>query len=612
MWIGLRVGVGMSLERDANDAVFNFDQGSYSAFADVSTDVYRITPRLNTDSQWMWWAFRSSMFSGKTPHFLVSKAGRTFGDPGASEKVAFWGTDPLGDTWTAFDNQTVGASDIEFYNNTAFPAGTIYIASMPLYTYARSQARYAEWVADARSTALTIGTDTARDNGDGRTAPALSFMGLTVTNASGYTKNNLIVTARNHACETPGGYALEGFMTWLLGGSVEAEFLLDWFNVHIYPCLNPQGIWGGWSYRGPEIPTTQHNDTTAGWDDLDAMIASMNTVSGGDIEVGIDFHSGKTTGTSMAYVYNVAEALHVAFRDAYKVYDASFVLTADTTAVMLSKYWSDNFSAALSLNLEQCDASVRTITQHKTSGQYTGRTLAAMQAAGRFTNGAGVGSRDFNGTTNRIDWDNVFNTAGSAITVSAWIYADALSHNSYILATHVSGNTGPATVVLATTSGSIALNRVGSTLLAKGTAAGTFGTGGWKHILVTHDGVMTTHASVHIYIDNVEPLYDAGAANGAGETAATGKWSLGGRINDDARNLDGKLAQVGVWNRVVNSTERDNLAAGYAPSLISSGLQFYFKGNTNDLHESVANVLGTADGTTQITGVGNGPTVYYP
>lgn len=589
---------------------FQFDQGSYSTFAEVSADVYRISPRLNTDSQWMWWALRSGKFAGKTPHFLVAKTGRNFGDPGATEQVAFWGTDPLGDTWTAFDNQTVGASDIEFYNNSAFPVGTIYIASMPLYQYARSQARYNEWVANAKSTAITLGTDTARDNGDGRTAPALTLMGLTVTNASGFTKNNLIVTARNHACETPGGFALEGFMAWLLGGSVEAEFLLDWFNVHVYPCLNPQGVWGGWSYRAPEIPTTQHNDTTAGFDDLTAFIASMNTLTSGDIEVGIDFHSGKTTGTSMAYVYNVAEALHVAFRDAYRVYDASFGLTADTTAGLLTKYWTDNFSAALSLNVEQCDASVRTITQHKTSGQYTGRTLAAMQAAGRFTNGAGVGSRDMSGTTDRIDWANVFNTAGSAITISAWVYADALDHNSYVLCVHNSANTAFGTIALITTAGSVALNRNGTTALQKGTAAGTFTTGGWRHILITHDGVMTTHSSVHIYINGAEPSYDAGAANGVSETAATGSWSLGGRIYDDGRNLNGKLAQVGVWNTVLTAGNIASLAAGHAPETISSGLQFYFKGNTSSLAASPGGT-GTADGTTSVTGVGNGPTIYY-
>jgi len=349
---------------------------------------YRITPRLNTDGEWMWWAFRDAEWGGATPHFLIAKANRTYSPIGASEKVAFWATSMDNDDWAAFDNQTVGATDIEVYNDSPFPNGIIYIASMPLYPFSRSQRMYYQWVnQDARIAPITIGQDTDRDNGDGRNVPALPFLGFSITNASGYTKNNMLVTARNHPCETPGGFALEGFMTWLLGESAEAELLLDWFNIYVYPCINPQGVFGGWSYRAPEIPTTQHNNTSAGFDDMTAFIASMNTSTSGSIEVGIDFHSSKSAGTSIAYVYNAAEALHVAFRDAYKVFDASFALIADTTATLLTKYWSDTFSARLSLNIEQCDASVRTIAQHKLSGQYTGRALAAMLAASEFTNG---------------------------------------------------------------------------------------------------------------------------------------------------------------------------------------------------------------------------------
>jgi phage terminase small subunit len=42
----------------------------------------------------------------------------------------------------------------------------------------------------------------------------------------------------------------------------------------------------------------------------------------------------------------------------------------------------------------------------------------------------------------------------------------------------------------------------------------------------------------------------------------------------------------------------------------ASGLQFYFKGNTASL-EATPGGTGTADGTTQLTGVGTGPAIIY-
>jgi len=100
--------------------------------------------------------------------------------------------------------------------------------------------------------------------------------------------------------------------------------------------------------------------------------------------------------------------------------------------------------------------------------------------------------------------------------------------------------------------------------------------------------------------------------NGATEDAHAGKFCMGGRTYDDARNFNGKIAQVGVWNRVLTAGEIANLAAGYAPDLAAaSGLQFYFKGNTSSLVAVPPTSTGTADGTTSVTGVGNGPSIVY-
>ena len=79
---------------------------------------------------------------------------------------------------------------------------------------------------------------------------------------------------------------------------------------------------------------------------------------------------------------------------------------------------------------------------------------------------------------------------------------------------------------------------------------------------------------------------------------------------DDTRNLPGRIAQVGVWNSVLDSTKIAALAAGDSPFKYRTNLLWYFRGNSG-LLAYPNGTTGTADGTTQLTGVGNGPTITY-
>jgi hypothetical protein len=594
---------------------WRFDTGNMGSVSEEAGKI-RFTPRLlsPTGTAWGWLAVRSDQLGGKTPHFLAAHTNKylTF----SGEMFGVWARELDTDNWYVFDNVSRGASDFEIYNNGPFPNGPIYIAANQPYPFSRSERLTREWLKDTRSSKLTIGQDTRRSSGDGATVPALPYLGLKITNGGANTKNKCILVSGQHPRETCGRFALEGAVNWLLAGSAEAEFLLDWFDFYVYPCVNPTGVFAGYPSGNPEIQT-QHNDVTAGFDDLDAFTASMTTETSGDIEVGVDFHGYMGSGiTARGIWYSTAAAIAAAFEAAYLTYDATYTEEQDTTAALLSRWWETDLSAALSVNLENGMTATRTIANFKTSGENTLKTVTKLHAQGQFTNGPGVGSRDFNGTTDRIDWSNVFNTAGSAITISAWIYLDTLPGaglSEYIFCTHRSGDAAFATAFGPfSNTGALTFFRSGTTLLVQTSAASVISTGSWIHVLVTHDGVMTTFSSCEIFVNGTETAYNTGSqTNGASEYAATGRWSVGGRYYDDARNVDGKIAQLGVWNRVLNSTEIANLAAGYAPDLAAaSDLQFYFKGNTSSLVASPGGT-GTADGTTSSTGVGNGPAIIY-
>lgn len=609
------LGSGSSL----SPTTYLFDQGSYSTFAETTSGsgTYRITPHKHCNNQWCWFALRSGQFSGKIPHFVVASADR-FSEPAANENLAFWSTSLDTDSWTPFDNQTIGATDIEFYNNAPFPGGMIYVSHAPMYPWSRTARKVTEWsAADARivdtpsTTSFVISNATARNNGDGRIAPALPFYGFVLTNPSGYTKNNMVMLAGSHPSEGQGNFQLEGAMAWLLGGSAEAEFLLDWFNIFVYPSTNPQGRWGGYFRSQPQDTTKDHNRY---WDvdTLECIHAFRDAIAAdtsGSIELGFDFHGSISSYRTYGMHTDNTTALVVAYRAKMQALLATYTDQLSNITESCKSYL-ESLGAKFTNGQEGGMNTDQSPATWKLAGQYAMRSIAAMHADGQWTNGPGVGSRDFSGTTDRIDWANVANPAGSPITISMWVNVDTRKAYQYFLMLHNAAETSGISLSMPDANGTLQLLRTGSTLLYRYSAQGVVTTGTWMHLLATHDGVFTTFSSIHLYKNGAEVSYVGGSGqNGSGEAAITGRWSIGGRLSDDTRNVDGKFAQVRVFNRVLTPAEIALEAAGQVTT--TSGLVFWFKGNTDSL-AAVPGGDGTADGTSEITGVGNGPSIIYP
>jgi Concanavalin A-like lectin/glucanases superfamily len=80
-------------------------------------------------------------------------------------------------------------------------------------------------------------------------------------------------------------------------------------------------------------------------------------------------------------------------------------------------------------------------------------------------------------------------------------------------------------------------------------------------VAVTWDG--TTNASnIHIYINGVPA--DGTATNGSGTplSDATTPFTIGNRPVDEARNFDGSIYGVRVYNRMLSSQEIQSLVNG--------------------------------------------------
>ena len=348
-------------ERTEPYVYWNMDEGSATSSGylrvAIDTDI-RLVPWKTWNSQWAWYAVKSNGLSGLTPTFLIAKADHY--NMVAGERLCCWAQAADTDTWNDFDNVTIGATDLEFDNDDPFPAGLIYVAHLPMYPFSRVQRKMNEWVQSqwvgetASTTDYIIDTATPRANGDGRTAPALPFYGFHITGDRVGNKNKCILSGGNHPSETPGLYQIEAAVDYLLGASAEAEVLRDWFDFYVYPCLNPQGVWGGYFRSSPQTPTQDNNRlwaTTGTNEAVDAFKTAMAADTGGTIDVGFDYHSEMTaadihgsvetgdTGGNYGYFNTEMQAL-----------DADYNLQQSSITTSLRYLWRGTYSASLAIS----------------------------------------------------------------------------------------------------------------------------------------------------------------------------------------------------------------------------------------------------------------------
>ena len=218
-------------------------------------------------------------------------------------------------------------------------------------------------------------------------------------------------------------------------------------------------------------------------------------------------------------------------------------------------------------------------------------------------------ARDFNGSTDRLDWSNIANLQGVAWSVAGWIRPDAVSHSSWIWATligannnfHCVFNLAPTGQLSVTVMGTAQSYRVGKTVLA---------TNAWSHVLATvAAGAITDATKMHLYLNGSEDTPYCDTVAGSNENVGTGLWCVGGRYYDDTRNFDGRIAELAVWNRVLDAHEIASLAAGFSPFCFPNGLLFAptLLGYAAEV-DLMSGTNATHDGTT----VAEHPRIIYP
>jgi len=208
-------------------------------------------------------------------------------------------------------------------------------------------------------------------------------------------------------------------------------------------------------------------------------------------------------------------------------------------------------------------------------------------------------ARNFNGSTDRIDWAAITDLTASPVTISFWMNYDyGLGASEYAFIVHPSGDGGTGMMMFFDSAVGIYFQRSGVTSLYKKVISETnLCLGAWHNITVTHDGTHNDYTTIHTYLDGTEITNGADGQNGATETSITGSWSVGGRIYDDARNFQGDLGEVAVWSRVIDSGEITAVGAGYSPTNYPTDLEFYCNLEGTNYTDAITSTVGVADGT---------------
>lgn len=214
-------------------------------------------------------------------------------------------------------------------------------------------------------------------------------------------------------------------------------------------------------------------------------------------------------------------------------------------------------------------------------------------------------ARQGNGTTDRIDYTNPGTIGGGTpCTIAMWIKPDTLDSREYFFSARDSG--GDLTMLFE----HFGSNQMQfATAQSGGIMTGSFSdvaltTGTWQHILVTWNSVNSS--GIAIYRNGTNVTGGGVTDNGVGP-ASNGTFSLFGRISDDARNFDGGMAWVGVWNRVLAAHEITALANRFHPRCFRRGLIFGPELIRNP-YDPISGQAGTLDGTTVV----DSPPIIFP
>ncbi len=265
-----------------------------------------------------------------------------------------------GINWQRFDNGAISYTTYyTFSNNSPFSGTTVYVALDIPYTVAMTDAHTASLIGlphvmpTASSDANFIfNTTLGGTDFYGRSIPSQNLYAYKVTDPNVVApKAKVLVSTGTHSGEHAGTNTFRGFVDFITGNSVEAQLLRQYVEIFVYPQVDPDGRYGGYS-RNNQL---YGGDTNRNWglgtfDNLDKVEAAWLTDAGGDIDIYLDFHAQREQYNS---IYGDPVMRSGVFVSNLLARDSSIVGAGSATATTRSRGWAgDSLNAEIALTAE--------------------------------------------------------------------------------------------------------------------------------------------------------------------------------------------------------------------------------------------------------------------
>ncbi len=211
-------------------------EGSSLGSWSVSGDTLLLSLRQDTNASTRYWfAFQVEGAAGRDLVFRIPASENMYGPSGWQGKQPVATADG-GATWSRIADAESTGGFFTFRYRPGTDADRVAL-TLP-YTFSRWLDYRSAIVGDQRvRSAETIG----------RSLGGNPLHMLEVTSPLGSDQDKALVwaVARQHPGEPEGSHMMEGLINWLLGGSAEADALLESARVFLVPFLNPDGVLEG-------------------------------------------------------------------------------------------------------------------------------------------------------------------------------------------------------------------------------------------------------------------------------------------------------------------------------------------------------------------------------
>lgn len=196
-------------------------------------------------------------------------------------------------------------------------------------------------------------------------------------------------------------------------------------------------------------------------------------------------------------------------------------------------------------------------------------------------------ARDWNGTTDYVQFASPTNPSGLAYSFATWVDLDATTRGYFLSIGASVGAEGLNFLFYITTANSLAVfHTPGRQQVDSGLSTGK------HHVGFSYDGG-SLGTGVHIYLDGAEVTYTS-TTDGT-NADMPGLWLVGNRITG-SRCVNGRMWWPAFWLAEHSADTFAALAAGYHPACFEQGLVWC--PDLSSLKDPYSGITGTASGTT--------------